>query len=579
MPQLFNDLMDDVPADANCEGFTGMDNAMKPDQLPPNLLHDGSNMWCDATGMVLTRPGLSLNAFLDDGTTLSAGDTRVQGLGYYDTPTIETLLAVRNGKLYEVDSSETGAAFTHLTGPTPSATADVAFAQLVDRMFYIDGTTLRWALYTTVWTHGSVSTFSTAATMPVWATILAHGFRLLAVESKGYKLYASAIGTAHNPADWVPTENIRVGTGEGDPIKTLISGQGGTLIVLCLGSAWQVDTTDASLANWTVRKITDVAGCVEAKTAVSVGQDVFFLSRYGVVSLGALANNISLNPAATLSAPVQPLIDRINWLAIGTAYATVWQELYLLALPLDDDTLPNHILAFNIRTRQWMPTWEPGSQGILTGTTSAAVAVDEVAEFLCDETGAVWLDSGTTTPTLTAVEFSGLSAGTITRFAGKQETILGDSTGRLLRIDPTSERDDICPTISQPIASWCQTKAQDFGAPQHAKQPFIVDLQFERSTGIGVQINLVRDGQLTYPDITQAASEAIATGLVTGTLVSYPLVFPVAFKPNTTYRRTFNARNLPRFLQASLQVSATSGRLRLRSAKMSAFIDTPDLIV
>ena len=180
---------------------------------------------------------------------------------------------------------------------------------------------------------------------------------------------------------------------------------------------------------------------------------------------------------------------------------------------------------------------------------------------------------------MTEIDFTGLTAGTIARFAGKQETVIGDSTGRILRIDPTVERDDIYPTLSQPIASWCQTKAQDFGAPQHSKQPFIVDLQFERSTGTGVQVNLVRDGKLTYPDITQAKSEVITAGLLTGNIVSFPLIFPTSFKPNTTYRRTFNARALPRFCEASIQIAATSGRLRLRWVKMSAFIDTPDLIV
>lgn len=575
--QLFNDALDDTPADAGSSGFSGMDASTKPNQLPPDMLRDGRNLWMDGNGLAQTRPGLRLNAFLDPGTALVAGDTRVQGAGYYDTPTTEALLAVRNGKLFAVDSSDASAAFTHLAGPTPSATAAVKFAQLIDRMFYSDGT-LRWALYNAGWTFGTVATFSTAAAMPTWATIIAHNFRLLAVEAKGYKLYASAVASAHNPADWVPTENIRVGTGEGDPIKALISSQGGNLIVLNLGSVWLVDTTEAALANWTVRKITDVAGCVEGKTAVAIGQDVFFLSRYGVVSLGALSDNISLNPATTLSAPVQPYIDRINWLAVSTAFATVWQELYLLALPLDDDTLPTIILPFNVRTRRWMTPWTVGSQGVLTGTTSgAAVLIDEADFFLVDETGAVLLDSGVATPSLTALEFAGLSGAALTRFDGKQETVIGDAVGRVLRIDPTTERDDTNPTSSQPIESWATLKALDFELPQNLKQPFTLDVQFERSTATGCQLNLVRDGQLTYPNITLAASEVIASGLATGNLTALPLVFPLVFKPNTTYRRAFHLRDKPRFIECGLQVYSPRGRLRLRSAKFSAFVDSVEL--
>ncbi len=576
--QLFNDALDDTPADAGSLGFLGMDANTKPDQLPPDMLRDGRNLWMDGSGIVQTRPGLRLNAFLDPDAVLVVGDTRVQGAGYYDTPTTEELLAVRNGKLYAVDSSEASAAFNHLVGPTPSATAGVKFAQLVDRMFYSDGT-LRWALYNAGWTFGTVSTFSTAAAMPTWSTIIAHNFRLLAVEAKGYKLYASAVASAHNPADWVPTENIRVGTGEGDPIKALISSQGGNLIVLNLGSAWLVDTTDAALANWTVRKITDVAGCVEGKTAVALGQDVFFLSRYGVVSLGALSDNISLNPATTLSAPVQPYIDRINWLAVDTAFATVWQELYLLAVPLDEDTLPTVILPFNVRTRKWMTPWTIASQGVLTGDASgAAVLIDEDDFFLVDETGAVLLDSGVVTPSLEALEFTGVSAAALTRFAGRQETVIGDSVGRLLRIDPSAERDDTNPTSSQPVESWATLKAHNFDLPQNLKQPFTLDVQFERSTATGCQLNLVRDGQLAYPDITLAASETIAAGLSTGNLTSFPVVFPLVFKPNTTYRRSFHLRDKPRFIECGLQVHSPRGRLRLRSARFSAFIDSAELL-
>lgn len=578
MPVLFNDALDDQPADAGSDGFTGVDVAAKPNQLTPDLVRDGLNLHMDATGIAQTRPGMRLVDFIDDGSALSPGDIRIQGGGYYDTPTTEALLVVRNGKLYSVDSAQPGAAFNLHATPTPSATAAVKFAQLVDRMFYSDGA-LRWALDAGGWTYGNVAAFSTGAAMPAWATLCAHNFRLLAVEQKGHKLYASAVASAHNAADWVPTENIRVGSGEGDPIKALISGQGGNLIVLNLGSAWMVDTTAPALADWIVRKITDVAGCVAGNTAQAVGQDVFFLSRYGVVSLGALADNISISPATTLSAPMQSYIDRINWSVIDTAYATLWQELYLLALPLDDDTQPSVILPFNVRTRRWMTPWVTASRGILTGATGgAAVAVDEDDFCLIDETGAVILDSGTSTPTLEGLEFAGISAGMLTRFSGKQETLIGDSVGRLLRFDADYERDDSNPTSSRPIESWATLKAFDFDTPQNYKQPFSLDVQFERSTARDVQLNLVRDGQLIYPDAALADCEIIARGLTTGNLDSFPIVFPLVFKANKTYRKGFHLRNLPRFKECSLQVHAASGRLRLRSARFSAFIDTPDIV-
>jgi hypothetical protein len=574
---LFNDQLDDTPASAGSDGFAGVDTEGKPNQLPPEILRGGGNIWMDANGLAQTRPGLRYNSLLNAG-EIGAGSIRVQGLAYYDTPVVERLLAVRNGKLYEIDSADFDSLAIHLPGPAPSATATVKFAQLIDRMFYSDGV-LRWSLYTSAWSHGGVTAFSNTAPMPVWATLISHNFRLLAVESKGHKLYASAIGQAHAAADWAQTDNIRVGTGEGDPIKALVSGQGGNLIVLNLGSAWLVDTTEPLLANWTVRKLTDVAGCVEGKTAVAIGQDVFFLSRYGVVSLGALSNTDSINPATTLSAPMQGYIDRINWLEIGSAFATVWQDLYLLALPLDGDSQPGVILAFNVRTRRWMSPWSPGVQGVLVGEIGgAAVLIDEADCFLVDEAGAVLLDSGEATPDLTALEFDGLCAAAVSRFDGRQETHLADSIGRIYRIDPTYEKDDTNPTSSQDIASWALLKAYDFGLPQHYKQPFLLELLFERSTASAVQVNFLRDGRLGFPDVPLAECEVVAAALTTGNLTSFPIVFPVVFTPNAVYQAMFHLRALPRFREAGFLIHATRGRLRLRSARFAAFIDTPDLI-
>lgn len=578
---LFNDALDDTPVSAGSDGFSGADLAAKPNLLAPDLVRNGRNVWMDANQLVQTRPGLRFNNLLHTG-TLAEGTTRVQGLGYYDTPAIERTLAVRNGKLYEVDGADVSAPITVIEGPEPSASLAVKFAQLVDRMFFTDGV-LRWVHFAAGgggWTHGTVTKFSNASDMPAWASICAHGFRLLAVETKGYKLYASAIGQANAEADWVQTENIRVGTGEGDPITALISGQAGNLIVLNLGSIWVVDTTAPAMSDWVIRKVTDVAGCVEGKTAVSLGQDVIFLSRYGVVSLGALADIYSISAAQTLSAPVQPFIDRINWAAIGSAFATVWQDLYLLAVPLDNETLPTVILPFNVRTRRWMTPWTATLGGVILGELpGAALIVDEAGQFVEDEAGNLILDGGASpAEPLEAVPFEGFSAALVTRFLGRQETVIGDSTGRLLRLDPNYEKDDNTPTDSQDVPSWATLKAHDFDAPEYEKQPFWLEVLFQRSTATGVQLNLVRDGLLTFPDRLLDDCEIIERPITTGTLGVFPIVFPLQFKPNATYRRTFHIRGHPRFRECGLQVYCPRGRLRLRSARFSAFLDTPTLI-
>ena len=544
MLSLYNDSIDDVPIKEQSEAFRGLDAVTKPTLLAPGAIRAGENVWMDVNGLLQTRPGLRFTTLLNT-LPLVTGTLRTQGAAYYDTPSREAVLAVRNGKLYEVLGTGVSATTNLLTGPTPSATADVQFAQLVDRMFYTEGT-LRWSLYAAGWTHGTVTTFSDASAMPSWRTVCAHKFRLLAVDADGTRIYASAIGTAHNPADWVKTDNIRIGTGEGDPIRAVINASG-YLLVLTERSSWQIDTSDASVANWTIRNITSLIGCVEGKTAVAVGQEVFFLSRYGVVSLGALTDSISINPSATISSPLQGFVDRINWSAIGTAWATTWRDLYVLALPLGSETSPNLFLCYNTRTQAWATPWK-----------STLATAD--------------LGSGNTAP------FTGWATAVVTRFAAQQETLLADTCGRLLRLDPDYERDDNTAGATNHIVSWATLRTHAFGSEEAVKQPFWLEMEWFNSTASGVQLNLVRDGLKAYPDKTLANCEIIATGLGTNNLVTFPVIFPFYFQPNEAYRRSWSLRGFSRFREASIQIVSQQGRLRLRTERIAAFIDTPNLV-
>lgn len=544
MLALFNDALDDVPVKEQSERFVGMDAASKPTLLAPGAIRNGRNMWMDVDGLIRTRPGLRFNS-LSNTLPIVGGTKQIQGAGYFDTVGREAILTIRNGKLYEIPSADNAATATYLAGPAPSTSADVVFAQLVDRMFYTDGT-IRWSLYSAGWTHGTVTAFSDASAMPTWRTIVAHKFRLLAVDADGIKIYASAIGEAYQASNWVKTENFRVGTGEGDPIRAVLSSQSGKLIVLTERAAWQVDTSNATVANWTADKITGLTGCVEGKTAVEIGQDTYFLSRYGVVSLGGLADNISINAAATLSSPIQSLIDRINWTYISTAWATTWRDLYLLALPIDSDTSPTLIVPFNTRTRAWAPPW---------------TATLETADLGGGNTAA----------------FSGWARGLVSRFGSKQETLLADTCGRLLRLDDSYTKDENAAADTNEIISWATLRAHVFGSEEAFKQGFWLEVDWFNSTGADVQINLVRDGLKAYPDKTLVNCDIIASGLGTNAIDSFPMLFPIVFQANETYRKSWGLRQFNRFREASIQLVSQQGAMKIRTVRVAAFVDTPAL--
>lgn len=541
---LGSDTIDDVPDKVAADGFSGFDATTEATKLTPAIIRAGSNVWMDVDNLVQTRPGLRFNTLLTRA-ALGGGSHSPRGAGYYDTPGREAVLVSGDGKLYEITDDANNAA-SNVLAPTPSASADAYFAQLVDRMFWSDGT-LRWSLYSGgAWSHGTVTTFSDASPMPTWKMVCAHGFRLLAYDPASDKIYASDVALASAAANWSPTANIRVGTGEGDPVQQLISGQGGNLIVVKERSAWMVDTSSATVSNWTSRRITNLAGAIEGKTAVQVGQDVIFLSALGVLSLGALATTDSISPAVTLSTPVQRYLNRVNMAAISTAWAVMWRDLYLLAVPLDDATTPDTILPFNVKTRQWGAPW---TATLPTLTVSA-----------------------------TNLPFTGFVCGVTANFGRSQETIIFDNTGRALRLDRDFEKDEYSAGVTQEIESWLTTKAFTHEQAEHYKQPFWMQADFFGSSAANVQINLVRDGLRAYPDKALVDCEKIADVTATNSLQSFPIRFPYGFQPNESYTRNFTIRNMNRYKSAGIQIFSAQGRLKLRAIRLASFMDEAALV-
>jgi hypothetical protein len=49
------------------------------------------------------------------------------------------------------------------------------------------------------------------------------------------------------------------------------------------------------------------------------------------------------------------------------------------------------------------------------------------------------------------------------------------------------------------------------------------------------------------------------------------------FKPNKVFSVSLHIRDQPRFKSASVFVHSLNGRLRMRSTRLAAFIDTPTL--
>ena len=433
------DTLDTPTLAAGARGWLGVNNRQKAGLLSPDELAVLVNGRLDDTGSVQLRPGAEQIA--------RVGGDPVRGLFYYDISTAETLLACAGGAIYELAQATAPAMPESIPGALLSTEGPYCGAQIVDQFAIADGLRLLglWR-ENGAWRTIQVSSFASGALLPPVQIVCAHAFRLFICGGRGAAaetIYASGILA---PWNFSAAEGIRVGRGEGDAIVAILPGPAQRLYVLKGGSVWMVDT--AGLATeWVAEAISHQRGCWAAATAVVANQDVLFLARDGVVNLGRLQNDAPISPVDLISAPIEATIRRIHWtVARRTACATLWGAYYLLAVPLDGASRNNTVLAYNTTTQRWCGEW--------TGWTPTT-----------------WGRS---------------------KFDGAQETLFGDHTGCLHRIDLslTADRAGI---NTAPIAVEMETGAYAFDNADLLKLPHSIDAEF-RGASTTVDVTLRSDG-------------------------------------------------------------------------------------
>lgn len=92
------------------------------------------------------------------------------------------------------------------------------------------------------------------------------------------------------------------------------------------------------------------------------GEQVFFLSTRGVDSLQRVEEGRLFGKDVPLSAPIQPLIDRINWAYAENACAVAFENYLLFSVPMDASEVNNVTLVYDFLAAngkgQWVSTWE-----------------------------------------------------------------------------------------------------------------------------------------------------------------------------------------------------------------------------
>lgn len=133
---------------------------------------------------------------------------------------------------------------------------------------------------------------------------------------------------------------------------TLLSPQWGSSGSLIPGIGDELDTITSSL-----RMLTAGVGCVATRSVVWVPgfekADVFFLARDGVRSLQRAENDTQIGAGLPLTYNVPAWVDRINFDFAHKAVATVFDNAYHLAVPMDGATDNTHVLRFDLFQQSW----------------------------------------------------------------------------------------------------------------------------------------------------------------------------------------------------------------------------------
>lgn len=346
MPTFWNEELDDPYVYEECSSFVGgMVSFAKPSGLQATQAQYLKNASIQILGELRKRRG---TRSLDEGRWVAAEGKRIQNLIWYNTTTTDALLAIADGKFYFFNEA-TETWDLYFNSAITNVDEMVSTAQLSDNLWWTDSTKTgirRW--------NGSA--VSTVAGSPIATILESYTQRLIAsgVSTVPDGIYFSDIldGTV-----WNVLNILRVGA-EGDPIVAIRGWQNTYLLVFKLKSTWLIDVNPTlSVAGMSIWNIHRTIGCAARRSVAQCGQDVFFLSRSGVMAVQkqvATDNNMVPVP---MSQNIQDVVYNIRWDYVHKAAGVFYNNHYLLSLPVNSNE-PDVTIVYSYLTASWAGIWE-----------------------------------------------------------------------------------------------------------------------------------------------------------------------------------------------------------------------------
>lgn len=153
-------------------------------------------------------------------------------------------------------------------------------------------------------------------------------------------------------------------SGDGDSITRILQFHEDTAIVFKKRSIHAISGINSyvlegtTFDNYVKASVVDNEhGLVAREAVVQYGEQIAYLSYGGIYNLQRNQYGIMQGLDMPLSAPIQPLIDRINWAAVSCACATAHNNYLLFAVPIDGATANNTVLVYDLIRSAWVGEW------------------------------------------------------------------------------------------------------------------------------------------------------------------------------------------------------------------------------
>lgn len=441
----------------------------------------------------------------------------IQGLKWFDTPTLDRLLAVTDGKFYQYDQSLKSWSVL-VNAAITNVDEQVSIAQLSDDLWWTDSSKAgirKW--------DSASNTVSTVAGSPA-ATILM---------SVSLRLVAAGISTAPNTLwfsdyldgnSWPVLQAIGVGE-DGDPITCIKKWQKYYLIVAKAQSVYMVDASPSygAVISFPVLEIHASVGCSAKRSMCQVGQDMFFLSRNGVMKVTPQdATDTNVLVPLPVSQPIQDIIYTIRWPFAYKSVAACYNNHYFLSVPINSND-PDTVLVFSYVTGTWAGIWRHQT----------------IIDF-CEQP-----------------------------YLGATRLICGYVDGRVKEArDYVQENFELAQDYTDdgvPVEMVLITRAMTFADDMSSKTPYYLEAEFFSKTG-DIEIYAIFDG--AEPILLDEGEFSLVSA------VRLPFMLPVFLVAPKWVKKKFPLFYLGQFKEIQIKVVGTTGNLILRSLTISAQLDS-----